>query len=225
MALSVGGCWDTCAAMVSFPRERFPMPASRRRRRNPFPNHYESTCIEGKQHPADAIINKVPVIAGARRRLSRLYEMAQRSAKDQAALRTYADAHGQYQSMRENLFYDAGYEHGLIRARQDNLSEGRAGDSAAGKLLSEINQIILSTGLPQRRVVMLLLETARALVFGIALPTTGTKTISPELAAIREVLWPGGDMEHEWSPDTIDEVARIARPPEMDGRKHRRRRG
>jgi hypothetical protein len=32
------------------------------------------------------------------------------------------------------------------------------------------------------------------------------------LAAIREVLWPGGDMEHEWTPDTIEEVARIARP-------------
>ncbi len=37
--------------------------------------------------------------------------------------------------------------------------------------------------------------------------------MSAELLAIREVLWPGGDMDHQWSPETIDEIARIARPP------------
>lgn len=24
---------------------------------------------------------------------------------------------------------------------------------------------------------------------------------------VREILWPGGDKDHEWSPDTLDELA------------------
>ena len=36
-------------------------------------------------------------------------------------------------------------------------------------------------------------------------------TQGPEetLCKLAEVLWPGGDVNHEWSPDTIDEVARV----------------
>ena len=32
------------------------------------------------------------------------------------------------------------------------------------------------------------------------------------MAAIRRALWPDDNLEHEWTPDTIEEVARIARP-------------
>jgi hypothetical protein len=34
-----------------------------------------------------------------------------------------------------------------------------------------------------------------------------------KLAQIREILWPGGDRDFQWSPDTIDEVARIVGLP------------
>ena len=27
------------------------------------------------------------------------------------------------------------------------------------------------------------------------------------LAQLREILWPDGDTDHQWSPDTIDEIA------------------
>jgi hypothetical protein len=64
---------------------------------------------------------------------------------------------------------------------------------------------------------MLLLEAAWAQVFGIAIPGTASPTVSPELAAIREALWPGGNMDAVWSPDTIDQVARIARPHAQNG--------
>jgi hypothetical protein len=59
---------------------------------------------------------------------------------------------------------------------------------------------------------MLLFETAWAMVFGLDLPPGESKGTSLELAAIREVLWPGGDMNATWSSDTVDEIARIARP-------------
>jgi hypothetical protein len=34
-----------------------------------------------------------------------------------------------------------------------------------------------------------------------------------QVAAIRDVLWPGGDPDHEWSPDTVEDIARIVGPP------------
>jgi len=37
---------------------------------------------------------------------------------------------------------------------------------------------------------------------------------SNKLTAICDVLWPGGNMDTVWSPDTIDEIARIVRPHE-----------
>ena len=55
------------------------------------------------------------------------------------------------------------------------------------------------------------------------------RKVSPELLAIRETLWPGGNMAAVWSPDTIDQVAQIARPHEQSrdatqGSHHQRRR-
>jgi hypothetical protein len=117
-----------------------------------------------------------------------------------------------YQSMRENLFYNAGFEHGLLAARQDNLVERMANDPVARRLVSEIDQLTLATELPRNGVVMILLEAASAMICAIAIPGQPATNGSLELAAIREVLWPSGDMDATWSPDTIDEIARIARP-------------
>lgn len=85
-------------------------------------------------------------------------------------------------------------------------------DPVARRLLAEINQLTLATELPRNRVLMLLLEAAWAMVYGIPLPGEPSTKVSPELVAIREVLWPGGDMSATWSANIIDEIARIARP-------------
>lgn len=181
------------------------MPAS------PFPDHYERTRIDGKEHPADVVIGNLPKIKKYIRLLSKLSESLRQSVKDPKAFIAYVDARGVYQSMRENLFYNAGFEHGLVAARQDNLVERMASDPVARRLLAEINQVTLATELPRNRVVMLLLEASWAMIYGIAIPGE-PRTGSLELAAIREVLWPGGDMENEHDSETLDEVARIARP-------------
>ena len=178
----------------------------------PFPDHYERTRIEGKEHPADGIIDRLPKIVRFKRRLSKLSEALGRLVENHKAFVEYADACGMYQSLRENLFYSAGFEHGLLAARQDNLVERMASDPVARRLLAEINQVTLATELPRNRVVMLLLEAAGAMIYGIAIPGEASAKVSAELDAIREVLWPGGDMDHEWDSETIEEVARIARP-------------
>jgi hypothetical protein len=184
---------------------------------SPFPDHYEQTRIDGKEHPADVVINNLPVIVRFKRRLSKLSEELRQSVQDPKPFMAYADTRGLYQSTRENLFFDAGFEHGLLAARQDCLAERMANNPVARRLLSEINQLTLTTELPRNRVAMLLLEATWAMIYGIAIPGTASPTVSPELAAIRDVLWPGGNMDAVWSPDTIDQVASIARPHEQNG--------
>ena len=184
---------------------------------SPFPDHYEQTHVDGKEHPADVVINSLPVIIRFKRRLSKLSENLRQSVRDPKAFIEYVDTRGFYQSTRENLFFNAGFEHGLLAARQDCVAERILNHPAAHRLLAEINQLTLTTELPRNRVVMLLLEAAWAQVFGISIPSTSSLTVSPELAAIRDVLWPGGNMDAVWSPDTIDQIARIARPHEQNG--------
>ena len=182
-----------------------------------FPDHYERTRIDGKEHPADVVISNLPKIKKYTRRLSKLSEALRQSAKNPKAFIAYVDARGVYQSTRENLFYNAGFEHGLLAARQDNLAEQMASDPVARRLLAEINQLTLTTELPRNRVAMLLLEAAWAMIYGIAIPDQPSHTGSLELAAIREILWPGGHMDHEWNSETLEEVAQIARPKKGGG--------
>jgi hypothetical protein len=188
-----------------------------RQPRSPFPNHYEQTRIEGQENQAAIVINNLPAVVRSKRRLSKSSEEVRQSVQDPKAFLTYVDACEVYRSMRERLFFNAGFEHGLLAGREDCLVERMANDPVARLLLSEINQLTLSTELPRNRVAMLLLEAAWAMVFGIAIPGTSSPMVSPELAAIREMLWPGGNMDSSWSPDTIDQVAQIARPREQDG--------
>jgi len=188
-----------------------------RQPRSPFPDHYEETRIEGQENQAAIVINNLPAVVRSKRRLSRLSEELHQSVQDPKSFLTYLDACEVYESLREKLFFNAGFENGLLAGRQDCLAERMANDPVARLLLSEINQVTLSTDLPRNRVAMLLLEAAWAMVFGIAIPGTSSPTVSPELLAIRDVLWPGGNMDAVWSPDTIEEVARIARPYEQCG--------
>ena len=190
---------------------------SGQRIRSPFPNHYEQTRIEGQENQAAIVINNLSAIVRSKRRLSKSSEEVRQSVQDPKPFLAYVDACAVYQSMRERLFFNAGFEHGLLAGREDCLVERMANDPVARLLLSEINQLTLSTELPRNRVAMLLLEAAWAMVFGIAIPGTSSPMVSPELAAIREMLWPGGNMDSSWSPDTIDQVAQIARPREQDG--------
>jgi hypothetical protein len=179
---------------------------------SPFPDHYERTRIEGKEHPADLVIDRLPRMVRFRRKLTKLLQKLAHATKDFEPVRNYVDARGVYQSMRENLYFNAGFEHGLLAALQDCGTERILNHTVAREVRNEINQITLSASLPRNRVVMLLLEAAWAMVFRAEFSGDQSPTTSPELTAIRAVLWPGGDMNATWSPDTIDEIARIARP-------------
>jgi len=125
-------------------------------------------------------LGNLPVIVRFKRRLSRLSEELRQSVRDPKPVHGLrGHTAGLYQSTRENLFFDAGFEYGLLATRQDCLAERMANNPVARRLLSEINQLTLTTELPRNRVVMLLLEAAWAQVFGIAIPGTASPNGQP----------------------------------------------
>jgi len=97
---------DTCASMAPIREKGIPMSSTRscRGTGSPFPGHYEQTRIDGKEHPADVVINNLPVIIRFKRRLSKLSEELRQSVRDPKPFMAYADTRGLYQSTRENLF-------------------------------------------------------------------------------------------------------------------------
>jgi hypothetical protein len=45
-----------------------------RRTPRPYPEHYERTRAEGKEHPADIVIDRLSSMVRSRRKLSKLYQ-------------------------------------------------------------------------------------------------------------------------------------------------------
>jgi hypothetical protein len=185
------------------------------------PQHYEETRIEGMEHPADVTVDRLPTVRRHRRKLARLYCQLQSVTTNQDLLRVYVDARSSYESERESRFYDVGFDHGLLVACRRQLKTALLKDPLADGLVRELDQIMLSTELPKTEAIAALLTTATARV--ISLGYCGDRSeAETKLAAVREALWPGGNMDHQWSPDTIEEIARIARPPKGVAKKGKR---
>ena len=81
---------------------------------SPFPDHYERTCIDGKEHPADVVIGNLPRIKRHTQLLSKLSESLRLSVRKLEVFIAYVHARGVHQSLRENLFFNAGFKHGLL---------------------------------------------------------------------------------------------------------------
>jgi len=103
----------------------------------------------------------------------------------------YADTSGLYQSTRGEPASSMPGSSTAFCCRQDCLAERMANDPVARRLLSEINELTLTTELPRNRVAMLLLEAAWAMSLLARHPGTASPTVSPELAAIRDALVAG----------------------------------
>jgi hypothetical protein len=104
-------------------------------------------------------------VAALDQKLRRLASYWQDQISDQRAYVHYEDLRLAQRLLREEMFFDAGFEHGRLAGR----AESRAASSATPanrKLARKVELAAISAGLPRETTVALLLEISRALILG-----------------------------------------------------------
>ena len=149
---------------LSKPLTRFPKV----HRAHPFPDHYSAAQPPGAsdEHPVDVLIGELPEIVSRRRKLSQMTKRVQSQVRDQALFVRYADCWTEYASLREERYFNAGFEQGLLAGR----AESRAASATARTLAHQIRLIVATTNIPLPHVAATLLGVARAAVLGLLPP-------------------------------------------------------
>jgi hypothetical protein len=135
------------------------------RRTPPFPDHYSAAQppVANEEHPVDLLIGNLPEIASSRRRLAQMTKKVQRQVPDQLLFVRYVDYKTEYTTRREQLYFDAGFERGLLAGR----AESHAASAAARGLAHQIELLLATHDLPRPNAAAALLRVARALVMGL----------------------------------------------------------
>ena len=132
--------------------------------------HYEAMVgPHDSQHPVDVAVAALPEVrdvdARARAQSLRMARADLRATND--AWICYDDLRLLQRSIRQERFFDAGFEHGLLagRAEAQRLAGRAAPDGEAARTLAAVlRSAVLFAPLPRQTQVAVLLELARALV-------------------------------------------------------------
>jgi hypothetical protein len=134
-------------------------------RRKPFLDHYSATQPPraSEEHPIDVLIGELPEIASRRRKLSRMEKKVQSQVHDHVFFVRYVDCKTEYTTLREQLYFNAGFERGLLAGR----AESRAANAAARALAHQIELLVATHDMPLPDAAAALLGVARAMVLGL----------------------------------------------------------
>jgi hypothetical protein len=128
-----------------------------------------------QNHPADELVEQMPDVRAADKATRAL---AAEVGKAEPAMRAperwaeYEDAQFHQRTLREERFFDVGFEMGLVAG----LAEAR--EASVGleveSLRRQVHEIVVASSLPPARVAAVLLDAARALVLGGGSAKTGS---------------------------------------------------
>jgi hypothetical protein len=132
-----------------------------------FPDHYTAAQPPGTsgEHPVDILIDAIPEVASRRRKLVRMAKGWRRRVGDERAFINYEDARLDYFVLREQLYFNAGFERGLLAGRA-HAREVEAGTRAFGH---QLGLAVATADLPPSHVAATLLEVAGAVALGLPL--------------------------------------------------------
>jgi len=135
------------------------------RRTHPFPDHYSAAQppVANEEHPIDLLIGKLPEIASSRRRLAQMTKKVQSQVRDQILFIRYVDHKTEYTTRREQLYFNVGFERGLLAGR----AESHAASAAARAFAHQIELLAATQDLPRPDAAAALLGVARAMVIGL----------------------------------------------------------
>ena len=123
--------------------------SDKRRRGRPLPDHYSAAQPAGsEEHPIDLLVDAIPEIAARRRKLIRMSRRRQRQAQDQRAFIAYEDARLEYFTLREQLYFNAGFERGLLAGRADSQEV----DAGTRTFAHQLGLVVATADLPRSQV-------------------------------------------------------------------------
>jgi hypothetical protein len=149
------------------PSSQAPSPPS-----PPGRSHYAALADEEGPNPIDAAIDRLPEIAAFRRPIIRAQRAVLKGLSDPSPLMRLETLVNERAFLREVRTFDAGVEHGRVLSGAASLPAADTDERAVGRIVREISvaAFLPNPRLPRERLVALLLELARALVLGLALP-------------------------------------------------------
>ncbi|MBN2575419.1 MAG: hypothetical protein JXP73_12720 [Deltaproteobacteria bacterium] len=133
----------------------------------PFPDHFAAAQppATNGEHPVDLLIDAIPEVASRRRKLVRMAKRWQAEARNKPAFIAYEDARLDYFVLREQLYFNAGFERGLLAGR----AESRHADAATHAFAHQLGLAVAASDMPSPRIAAALLEVAKAVVLGLPL--------------------------------------------------------
>jgi hypothetical protein len=128
----------------------------------PRDDHFALLHLAYDDHPVDSMVDGIPSIADRAGRLRRLARQVQARCKDDDLFIRYEDLRLNQQTDREELYYNAGWEHGALAGR---AAEQHARLDSAARAFSDRLQVLLTTtNLRDDRAAAVMLSYARALI-------------------------------------------------------------
>jgi len=129
----------------------------------PLPKHYDALQA-GESHPVDDLVSRIPQIAALDRRLLRESRRWQERVADKRAFISFMDARLTQRVLRQEAYFDVGFEHGRIEGIAASLNASIRSDAATRTLVRAVRTAAMSTDLDRSRIATVLLELARAFV-------------------------------------------------------------
>jgi hypothetical protein len=139
-----------------------------RKKRRPFrlPNHYAAAqpARPGEDHPVALLIESLPGMAARRRKVVRLRQVVQRQVRRQLDFVRYEDARTEFTSLLEEAYYDLAFERGHLAGLAESSAATGTADPAVRTFQGHVWAAVAETKLPRAKVVVALIDVARAVV-------------------------------------------------------------
>jgi hypothetical protein len=133
--------------------------------RYPFERRYQE--LDGAEdHPVDAAIRKIRRIASIDRKVLALSRHWQEQVDHPDAYAHYEDLRFFQRCVREEAFFDAGFEEGKLVGIARSVANSRTATAEGHRLATGVFQAVRTAKLPHAHIAAVLLELARAFVLG-----------------------------------------------------------
>ena len=154
-----------------------PSPRPPRRGRS-IGTHFEALQPESAEHPVDALVDRIPLIAELMRKSRRRAELITRQVADRRAFIEYEDLRLHLRTERESAYYNIGHEDGLAAGRLQVLATTARRDQPSRLFAHAVQGFAARSTLSSFRTAAVLLELARAYLAGTQTARAGRQRSS-----------------------------------------------